>query len=376
MFAIGLMSGTSLDGVTASLVEIVRGKFKLVNCITLPYSASFKAKIFRNLNKETAKLDEISSLNFELSDWFVLAIDEVLKGTNLTYKDIKFVASHGQTIWHDPHGERPNTLQIGEASVISFKTGITCISNFRCMDVSGGGEGAPLIPFSEYYLYRSKTKNLVFQNIGGISNLTYIKKNASLDDVVAFDTGVGNIMIDYFMKRFFGCDYDDGGKTAFKGKIIDGLYNYLKQDEFVYRKPPKSTGREQYSVSFMEDLISKFNLEDYENKEDIITTVSEFTAYNISYNYNKFLKDIDLVIVSGGGSHNKYLMKRIGEMSNTKCITGDDFGINSDSKESFGFAVMGYMTLKGLPSNVRSVTGAKESLILGDITIGRNEYKF
>ena len=131
MFAIGLMSGTSLDGVTASLVEIVRGKFKLVNCITLPYSASFKAKIFRNLNKETAKLDEISSLNFELSDWFVLAIDEVLKGTNLTYKDIKFVASHGQTIWHDPHGERPNTLQIGEASVISFKTGITCISNFR-----------------------------------------------------------------------------------------------------------------------------------------------------------------------------------------------------------------------------------------------------
>lgn len=376
MFAIGLMSGTSLDGVTASLVEIERGKFKLINCITYPYTTQFKNKIFRCLNKETAKLDEISTLNFEISYWFVKAIDKVLENTNLSYEDIKFVASHGQTIWHDPSGSPASTLQIGEASVIAYQTGITVVSNFRCMDVSGGGEGAPLIPFSEYYLYRSKTKNLVFQNIGGISNLTFIKKNAKLDDVIAFDTGVGNIMIDFFTKRYFHKEYDKNGVIAYSGKMIDELFNYLKEDEFIYRTPPKSTGRERYSLSFMEELIKKFDLDNYPNKEDIIRTISEFTAFNIAYNYKTFIKDIDLVIVSGGGSHNKYLMDRIEFLSGFKTITGDDFGINADSKESFGFAVMGYMTLKGKPSNVRSVTGAKEDLILGDITIGRNDYKF
>lgn len=376
MFAIGLMSGTSLDGVTASLVQIERGRFKLLNCITYPYSIQLKNKIFSCLNKETAKLDEISTLNFEISYWFVKAIDKVLENSGLCYKDIKFVASHGQTIWHDPSGKPASTLQIGEASVIAYQTGITVVSNFRCMDVSGGGEGAPLIPFSEYYLYRNKTKNLVFQNIGGISNLTFIKKNARLDDVIAFDTGVGNIMIDYFMRRYFNKEYDKEGEKAFEGKIIDELYNYLIQDEFIYRTPPKSTGRERYSYSFMEGLVNKFSLDDYPIKEDIIRTVSEFTAYNIAYNYKTFIKDIDLVIVSGGGSHNKYLMKRIHELSGFKVITGDEFGINADSKESLGFAVMGYMTLKGMPSNVKSVTGAKDDLILGDITIGRNDYKF
>lgn len=376
MYAIGLMSGTSLDGVTASLVEIKRGKFKLVNCKTVDYTKDFKAKIFRNLNKESAKLDEISSLNFELSEWFVKAIDKVLEGTNLKYKDISFVSSHGQTIWHDPHAQTPNTLQIGTPSVIAYNTGIKVVSNFRTMDVAGGGEGAPLIPFSEYYLYKNKIKNIVFQNIGGISNLTYLKKNATLDDIVAFDTGAGNMMIDYFTKKYFGKDYDDGGQIALSGKVILEVLEELKKDEFIYRQPPKSTGREKYSAQYMEDLVKKFDLDNYEKKEDIVTTMAEFTAFNISYNYNNFLKDIDLVVVSGGGCKNKYIMDRIEKLSNVKTITGDEFGINAESKESFGFAVMGYMTLCGKPSNVRTVTGAKKQLVLGNITIGTNDYKF
>ena len=379
MLAIGLMSGTSLDGVDAALVEIKHNKFKLLKFVSTPYDLPFKQKIMRNLNDESAKLSEISSLNFELGYYFVNAIDELLKDTKYKYKDIDFVSSHGQTIWHDPHGTKypnnrevltkqvPSTLQIGSPSVINYLTGIQVISNFRSKDIVSGGEGAPLVPFSEYVLYGSKTKNIVFQNIGGISNLTYLKKNCNIDDVISFDNGVGNIMIDYFMNKYFNMPFDRDGDIANSGKIIDEVLSYLKEDKYIYKKYPKSTGREKYSVEFMEDLASRFNFDNLD-KKDIITTISEFTAFGIAYSYNNFLDDIDLVIVSGGGCHNKYLMRRIKEMTNLEVITGDEFGINADAKEAMAFVVLGYYTLKGLPSNVRSVTGASKEVILGDIT--------
>ncbi len=380
MLAIGLMSGTSLDGVDAALVEIKKEKVKLIDFITYPYSQEFKKKIMRNLNDETAKLSEISSLNFELSNWFVLAIDKLLEKANLKYEDISFVASHGQTIWHDPKGNKypsdrekltdqcPSTLQIGTPSVIEYKTGIGVVSNFRCKDIAAGGEGAPLVPFSEYYLYRQKDKSLVFQNIGGISNLTYIKKNATIDDVISFDNGVGNIMIDYFTNKYFDLPYDESGKLASKGNIIEPLLNYLKEDEYIYQPYPKSTGREKFSKEYMESLVLKFELGKCD-KYDVVRTITEFTAYSISYSYNNLIKDIDLVVISGGGSHNDYIMNRIKELTNLKVITGDEFGINSDAKEAIAFALLGYMTLKCKPSNVRNATGAKENVILGDITI-------
>jgi len=378
MYAIGLMSGTSLDGVTASLVEINRGKFKLIKCKTYPYTKEFKNKIFRNLNKQTARLDEISALNFEISDWFVKAIDFLLIDTEITYKDIKFVASHGQTIWHDPNGQVPNTLQIGEAAVIAYKTGITTISNFRSIDVAAGGQGAPLVPFSEYYLFKDKIKkkSLAFLNIGGMSNVTYFPEGAEIEDILAFDTGAGNVMIDYFTNKYFNLPYDNNGYIASTGKIIPELLEYLKEDPYIYQTPPKSTGREKYSVAYMKKLVDNFNLDSYPRKEDIITTVTEFTAFNIGYNYKKFLGNAETFVVSGGGSHNEYLMDRISYYTTENAITGDEFGIDVDSKESVAFAVMGYMTLTGKPSNVRTATGAKESLILGDITIGTNDYKF
>lgn len=208
MLAIGLMSGTSLDGVDAILVKIENEKYYPLKFITLPYEKNFKQRILKNTSDFTAKLSEISSLNFELGYKFVEAIDLLLLNTGYMYKDIDFVASHGQTIWHDPNGNKcenavPSTLQIGEPSVIAYKTGIKTISNFRTMDVAAGGEGAPLVPFSEYLLYRDSQKNIVLQNIGGISNLTFLSKNCSVDDVVSYDTGPGNIMIDYFVNKYF-----------------------------------------------------------------------------------------------------------------------------------------------------------------------------
>jgi len=371
MLAIGLMSGTSLDGVDAALVRITFGKFSLVKFVTYPYDENFRKRIMRNLNDDTAKLSEISSLNFELSEYAVKAIDMLL-GNDYKYKDINFISSHGQTIWHDPLGNKcegavPNTLQIGTASLINHKTGIKVVSNFRVKDICAGGEGAPLVPFSEYYLYKTKNKSLVFQNIGGISNLTYIKKNATSNDVISFDNGVGNIMIDYFTNKYFNLPYDKNGDIAKSGKVIDEIIEYLKKDDYIYLPYPKSTGREKYNVSYMEKIASDCNFDKYK-KEDIIASITYFTAYSIAYSYKAFIKDIDLAIVSGGGSHNEFLMHYIRVLSGYDVITGDDFGINADAKEAVAFVVMGYRTLKHKYSNLRSATGAKEDVILGDVT--------
>lgn len=379
MIAIGLMSGTSLDGVDAILVEIKEEKFYPIKFITMPYEETFKNRVLKNLTDQSAKLSEISSLNFEFGHKFVDAIDLLLKDTKYNYRDVEFVASHGQTIWHDPKGEKcenavPSTLQIGEPSVISYKTGIKTISNFRTMDVAAGGEGAPLVPYSEYLLYRSEDKNIVLQNIGGISNLTFLPKKCSIEEVYSFDTGPGNIMIDYFVKKYFNKSYDENGDIAKSGTLIKELLDYLKKDDFLKICPPKSTGREQYSVEYMEMLSNKFNFEQYD-KKDIICTITYFTAYCIAYHYLNYLKDIDLVIVNGGGSHNKYFLEIIKELTNLKIITGEDYGINSDSKEALAFVVLGYQTLLGKPSNVCSVTGAKDYVVLGNITINPLGYK-
>lgn len=376
MYAIGLMSGTSLDGVDSALIEIKEEKgietFKLINFITLEYPEAFRKKLLNNLSDDTAKLSEICSLNFEISDYFVLAIDEVLKGTGLKYQDIEFVASHGQTIWHDPKGlaGRASTLQIGEGSVITSKTKITVINNFRSADISYGGEGAPLVPMSEYMLYKDNKKSIILQNIGGIGNLTYLKKGCSIDDVIAFDTGPGNCMIDYFVNRYFNKPFDEGGNIAKSGDLINPLLDYLKKDSFLDKEPPKSTGREYYSKSFMNELISKFDLDKYD-KADVVATITYFTAYSIYYNYEKFIRDYDLVILSGGGSRNKYIIDTLKDLTKKEVITQEDLGYNSDSKEAVAFAILGYLTLNGKPGNVKSATGAKETCILGNIYYGK-----
>ncbi len=371
MLAIGLMSGTSLDGVDAALVET--DNFKLIEFITLKYDEKIKSKIARNLNNETARLSEISTLNFEISNYFVRAIDELLKKAHIKHEDVDFIASHGQTIWHDPNGSVASTLQIGEPAVIYYKTKIPVISNFRAMDVAAGGQGAPLVPFSEWVLYRSKTQNIVMQNIGGISNLTYLKKEGKLDEVLSFDVGPGNVMIDYFTNKYFNKPYDENGDIANSGKVIDEVLEFLKSDEFLSDAPPKSTGREKYNKAFMEKLSLDFDFE-HKNKEDIITTITEFTSFAITYNYKRFLKDVDLAIINGGGAHNKYIMRRLKEENDFKVITGEDFGINSDAKEALAFVVLGYMSLQGKPSNVRSATGASDYVVLGSITGGKCDW--
>jgi len=377
VLAIGLMSGTSLDGVDAALVEIDESgsKFELVKYSLLQYDEKFKKRIMKNLSNDTARLSEICSLNFELGYKFKEAVDLVLENTGYNYSDIEFVASHGQTIWHNPHqnGELvPSTLQIGEPSVISTLTNIKVVSNFRCADIVAGGEGAPLVPMSEYMLFREKEKSVILQNIGGIGNLTYLKKGCSIDEVIAFDTGPGNVIIDYFMNKYYSKPYDEGGKIALSGDVILSIFNELIKDEFITMTPPKSTGREKYSAQNLDAIAEKYNFDDYD-KKDIITTIAEYTVYSIVYNYKTYIKDFDKVVVGGGGSHNNYIMRRLKDELGDIVYTQDDLGYSSDAKEAIAFVVLGYLSLSGMGGNVKNATGAKYSAVLGNITAIRGE---
>lgn len=375
---IGLMSGTSLDGVDACLVNIneisdCKVEYKLLDYILYPYDDEFKNKLRKNLSDDTAKLSEICSLDFELCYKFKEAIDQLLRKNNLQYKDVDYVASHGQTIWHNPHGENglvPSTLQIGNGQVISSLTGIPVVYDFRVSDVVVGGEGAPLVPMFEYIYFKDFEKNVVLQNIGGMGNLTYIPKNASIDEILAFDTGPGNVMIDYFTKKYFNKDYDENGEISLKGSIILPIFNKLIEDEFIRKTPPKSTGREKYSFVNLEKIAEELDFDNYD-KYDIVTTITEFTVYSMVYNYKTFLKDIDRIIISGGGVHNNYIMKRMKEEFPGIVFALDEVGMNSDAKESFAFAVLGYLSIKGMQGNVIKSTGAKEKMVLGSITLAR-----
>lgn len=374
MKIIGLMSGTSLDGCDVALVEENNEKFKLLDYVLYPYDEGLKRKIKKNLSDETAKLSEICSLNFELPYIFKKAIDVLLEKNNLSYQDIDLIASHGQTIWHNPQGENgniPSTFQIGSGQVLSTITGVPVAFNFRISDVVCGGEGAPLVPMFEYLCFRSD-ENIILQNIGGMGNLTYIPKNAKLSDVIAFDTGPGNVMIDHFMKKLFNLDYDEDGKKACEGKVIKSIYDELIKDEYYYLMPPKSTGREKYSYENLE-LISKKLLFDNYSKEDIITTITEVTVYSIVYHYNKFFPNVDKIIVSGGGVHNKYIMKRLKKEFPNKVYDLEEIGLNSDAKEAMAFAVLGYLTIKRKVGNVPSATGSKKSVVLGEIAYNVEE---
>ena len=369
MLAIGLMSGTSLDGVDASLVEI-KGLFKkqfiLKDFVFIPYTEAFKQKILRNSKIETSNVLDICSLNVELSYKYNEAISALLNKAKLRSRDISFIAVHGQTVWHNPVpviGSAPSTLQLGDPSVISEEFKVKVISNFRVADMAVGGSGAPLVPFANYVLFSSKTKNIAMQNIGGIGNVTYLKKNGKVSDVVAFDTGPGNMMIDEAMRKLYNKEYDESGETAFKGKVHEDIIKDLLKDPYLDMPLPKSTGREKYNVKYLDYIIERVR-KNNGTDEDIISTLTAYTADTISYSYNKFLGSIDKVYVSGGGAYNKFLLERLKkDLGCEICVMKD-----ADSLEALSFALLGYYTLKHKPSNVPNVTGASRPVVLGSIT--------
>lgn len=369
MLAIGLMSGTSLDGVDAVLVEILERNdskpiFKKIFFKTVLYSEQLKTRILEASRITTSNVQKICSLNFELGYVYADAIEEMLQDTKYTIDQIDFIAMHGQTIWHNPNdmdGYFSSTMQIGEPSVISYRFNKTVISNFRVMDIAAGGSGAPLIPFVNYLMYQDQTKNIAMQNIGGIGNVAYLPKNGDINDVIAFDTGPGNMLIDEAMQWLFNLPYDEGGQTAMRGTVNQNILKELINDEYLKRPLPKSTGREKYNKQFLQTIIDKMKNEPAEN---VIATLTAYTAHSIIKSYHDLLPSIDKVIVSGGGSHNEYIMKLLKENLSCEVMTHED----TDSYEAFGFVVLGYYTIKRWPSNIPAVTGASQPVVLGNFT--------
>lgn len=368
MLVIGLMSGTSLDGVDASLVKITECNnnyhYEQIGFVFVPYDNILKSKILEVSKKETSNVQKICSLNFELGHVYKDVVIKLLDKYNLNSSDISFIAMHGQTVWHNPDNldnYYSSTLQIGEPSVLAYNLNTLVISNFRTMDMAAGGSGAPLVPFVNYTLFKSDNKNIAFQNIGGIGNVAYIPKKSSAKDVIAFDTGPGNMLIDEAMKILYNKPFDENGCIALSGTVNNEVLKELMNDDYLDLPYPKSTGREKYSKEFLDKILNKMKDEPSEN---IIATLSAYTVDTICYAYNKFLKDVDEMILSGGGSHNKFIIKRLEEKLNIPVIIHEE----SDSYEAFCFALLGHYTYMGKPSNMTCVTGAKEEVILGNFT--------
>ncbi|MBM4167037.1 MAG: anhydro-N-acetylmuramic acid kinase [Ignavibacteria bacterium] len=380
--AVGLMSGTSLDGIDAVVCEIegngISIKVQTLACETFPYATKFREYILKNSHPSTAKLDDICRLNFLFSEMFADAVKKIVKKSGRNISEIDFIGSHGQTIQHLPKATTlfgkhiRSTLQIGDASVIAKLTGIVTVGDFRVGDVAFRGTGAPLVPYVDYCLFRSTKEHRALLNIGGIANMTLLPKNCSLQQILAFDTGAGNMVIDALMKIYFKKQFDRNGKIASKGNVHQQLLCSMQRHSY-FRKPlPKSTGREDFGKEFVEILIRESTRWKLSN-EDVIATATYFTGWGVWFHLKKIFvkkKFPNEIIVSGGGAHNKTMLKFLQEFFPRTIITPiDAYGISSDAKEAIAFAILANETLHGNSSNVPSVTGATRATILGKICL-------
>ncbi len=378
---IGLMSGTSCDGVDLALIEIkgsgVQTEFKLISSYHLPYSRQQKSGILAMIEQERISLREISQGNFYLAKLWAEAIGNMLKKEKISKDEIDLVGSHGQTFYHYPEDDTfldrktSSTLQLGDPAVLAQLTGITTIGDFRVADVALQGQGAPLVPYVDWILFSKLKKNVLVLNIGGIANITHIPADGRKEKVIAFDTGPGNMLIDQLMQRLYELPYDKNGEKAFLGNFSDKFFDYLQKiDSFPKKKPPKSTGREHYGKDFIITLLKRA-LRRRIPEPDVIHTVSKYTAFTIWQATERFINNkIDTLYVGGGGSHNKFLMKSLSDyFVNTEIRRSGEFGIDEDYKEAICFAILANELIRGNPTNLPGITGATKPAFLGKICL-------
>src|SRR5579885_3491317 len=374
----GIMSGTSLDGIDVAIIDITGSGFKAkINVVTshsVPYPRKIREALLEVSNTST-QTGDISRLNFLLGELYAEALEETAERADIPLSSIKLIGCHGQTIFHEGQAAQflgkkvASTFQIGESSVISERTGIDVISNFRERDVAAGGKGAPLVPYLDYMLMRHRGRGRVAINIGGIANLTAIPPNTNTDRVIAFDTGPGNMVIDQLVSRITtgAQTYDRDGVIAASGDVDAKLLAKLLRDKYFRARPPKTAGREQYGAEFVSKL-----LDTELSSEDLVATATALTAESIALSVRNFVLPemrVDEIFVSGGGTHNPTLMRMLRKaMGETPVKDTTEVGLDVDAKEAIAFAVMAYETAHARPSNLPTATGAKRSVVLGKIT--------
>jgi anhydro-N-acetylmuramic acid kinase len=377
---VGLMSGTSVDGVDAALVEVegsyTQTRVRLLAFETVPLERSVRERIHACFSGSVRDLCET---NFVLGEVFAEAALAVVRRANLPLEELDVVASHGQTVYHldRSQGGVPSTLQIGEASVIAERTGALVVSDFRTRDVAAGGAGAPLVPYVDFCLFAREGVVRALQNIGGIANVTVVPGPDHPERVLAFDTGPGNMVLDEVARALQEDDgaYDKDGQFSALGEVDAPLLARLLQHPYFELEPPKTTGRELFGVEYSRALIEEY---DPYRLIDLMATVARFTAETIVRAYRRFViprSALREVIVSGGGAHNKTLMLALSEMLREDGVSVkslDDVpgvGFPGKAKEAVAFAILANETIQGLPSNLPAATGARRPVVLGKISL-------
>lgn len=383
---VGLMSGTSVDGIDAALVEIggtdEAPEVRLVAFEDRPWPEKVRRQIFPLFRPETATVDKIGYMNFLMGEIYAQSVSSVVEKAGLTLADIDLIGSHGQTIWHAPEVCGKDgfpvrfTVQIGEGSVIAARTGVPTVSDFRVADMAVGGQGAPLVPFSEYLLYRRPGETILLQNIGGIGNMTVLPGDEGPEAVYAFDTGPGNMIIDAVVSALTGGakTYDAGGAMAAEGRVDEALLAMLQQDPYYDMPLPKTTGRELFGVQYVGKIL------DYQRAHglsdaDVLATVTDLTAWSIADGYARYVlprRQAAELVVGGGGSYNAtllgFLRTRFAPYG-VEVRTQEDLGWSSDAKEAVAFALMADCCVREKPNVLPSVTGAKAAAIMGKISL-------
>ena len=372
MKVIGLISGTSMDGITGALTDISGDEklsVELLSYETTPYPDKLKEEVMSLT--EGGDVESLCKANYEVGEQFARAAEALRASSE---HEPELIGSHGQTVCHLPPADdrkETYTLQIGEPDVIAERTGITTIADFRVRDVAAGGEGAPLIPYMDFKIFQSESTSRASINLGGIANVTYLPAGGTLEDVIAFDTGPANMILDHLVRDLTNGqkEFDEGGEMAGRGKVKDQLLSWLMDHPFITKKPPKTTGRKHFGKAFSRKVLRKGGKLGL-NDEDLLATVTAFTAESLRYNLDEYLGPVEEIIIAGGGAKNDTLVAELEARTNLPIKTTADFGIPPEAKEAIGFAIMAYETYHGRPSNVPGATGARKFVKLGKISPG------
>ncbi|MBQ7449981.1 anhydro-N-acetylmuramic acid kinase [bacterium] len=370
LFVVGVMSGTSFDGVDCALCKINPDlSFEFLKGEIFNYHPLIKKEIFK-LIKGNGTIKELCSLNFVLGEFYADCVFKLCENANFDIKKLDLISSHGQTVFHNPTNNKfcgyseNSTLQIGELSCIAKKTGIITVGDFRPCDMALSGQGAPLIPFFDKLLFSKTDKNVALQNLGGIANVTILGKNG---EFLAFDNAPANALIDLAMQKFYNKPFDKNGEIGLSADYNKELLDFMQSyDKFLTQKPPKSTGKEYYSERFLEDVINFKKLP----HETLIATLSAYTGFAIAKSLRDFSSvKIDEIILSGGGVKNQAIVKYIKDFSKINVSFISDFGVSDDFKEAIAFAILGYQRYFEQPNNEPKATGAKKQTTMGKIVL-------
>jgi len=378
--AVGLMSGTSCDGIDAALVDVTDSGVKMPAFECFPYTREMREALLRLCSPETCRVDDLCHLNFALGELLAAAAIKVAKVAKVSLESIDVIGSHGHTVWHIPRGRRfgrrniRSTLQIGEPCVIAERTGIMTVADFRPRDIAAGGQGAPLVPYVDYRLFTDPRVARGMLNIGGIANVTYLRPAGRPEDIVAFDTGPGNMIIDRLAEIVSGGElkYDLDGALAAAGTVDRQLLGEYMRHDYFKRKPPKSTGRESFGRDFAGRFLSAARARKLGN-EDILATAAALTAESVADAFRRHLPgSLDEVIVSGGGALNPTLMAMLAErLAPARVFSSAEIGLDPSAKEALAFAILAVEAAHGRCNNAPAATGARGAVVLGKVVPGR-----